>query len=400
MLIVQKYGGTSVGTLERIEAVADRVAKAKKDGNDIVVVVSAMSGVTNQLVEYAGHFSKVPNGVAMDMLLSSGEQVTTALLSIALNEKGIDTVGLTGAMAKIYTDSVHTKARIENIDTSRIKSELERGRVVVVAGFQGVDLNGDITTLGRGGSDLSAVAVAGALKADLCEIYTDVDGVYTTDPRIETKAKKLERISYEEMLELASAGAKVLQNRSVELAKKLNVKLVTRSSFNDNEGTLITGEDNIMEAVLVSGIALDKNQARVTLRGVVDKPGIAAEIFTTLANENINVDMIIQNVGHDGTTNLGFTVPQNELEIARRAMDKIQAAKHIEFNDAIVKVSVVGVGMKSHSGVACLAFETLAREGINIQMISTSEIKLSMIVDQKYGELAVRVLHDAYKLDV
>lgn len=400
MLIVQKYGGTSVGTLERIEAVADRVAKAKKDGNDIVVVVSAMSGVTNQLVEYAEHFSKVPNGVAMDMLLSSGEQVTTALLSIALNEKGIDTVGLTGAMAKIYTDSVHTKARIENIDTSRIKSELERGRVVVVAGFQGVDLNGDITTLGRGGSDLSAVAVAGALKADLCEIYTDVDGVYTTDPRIETKAKKLERISYEEMLELASAGAKVLQNRSVELAKKLNVKLVTRSSFNDNEGTLITGEDNIMEAVLVSGIALDKNQARVTLRGVVDKPGIAAEIFTTLANENINVDMIIQNVGHDGTTNLGFTVPQNELEIARRAMDKIQAAKHIEFNDAIVKVSVVGVGMKSHSGVACLAFETLAREGINIQMISTSEIKLSMIVDQKYGELAVRVLHDAYKLDV
>ncbi|BCX79664.1 aspartate kinase [Campylobacter sp. 19-13652] len=399
MLIVQKYGGTSVGTLERIEAVADRVARAKKDGNDIVVVVSAMSGVTNQLVEYGEHFSKVPNAVAMDMLLSSGEQVTTALLTIALNEKGIETVGLTGAMAKIYTDSVHTKARIEEIDTSRIKSELERGRVVVVAGFQGVDENGDITTLGRGGSDLSAVAVAGALKADLCEIYTDVDGVYTTDPRIEKKAKKLERISYEEMLELASAGAKVLQNRSVELAKKLNVKLVTRSSFNDNEGTLITGEDNIMEAVLVSGIALDKNQARVTLRGVVDKPGIAAEIFTTLAKENVNVDMIIQNVGHDGTTNLGFTVPQNELEIARRAMDKLQAAKHIEFNDAIVKVSVVGVGMKSHSGVACLAFETLAREGINIQMISTSEIKLSMIVDQKYGELAVRVLHDAYKLD-
>lgn len=399
MLIVQKYGGTSVGTLERIEAVADRVAKAKKNGDDVVVVVSAMSGVTNQLVEYGEHFSKVPNAVAMDMLLSSGEQVTTALLTIALNEKGIDSVGLTGAMAKIYTNSVHTKARIENIDTSRIKSELERGRVVVVAGFQGVDQNGDVTTLGRGGSDLSAVAVAGALKADMCEIYTDVDGVYTTDPRIEKRAKKLERISYEEMLELASAGAKVLQNRSVELAKKLNVKLVTRSSFNDNEGTLITGEDNIMEAVLVSGIALDKNQARVTLRGVVDKPGIAAEIFTTLANENVNVDMIIQNVGHDGTTNLGFTVPQNELEIARRAMDKIQAAKHIEFNDAIVKVSVVGVGMKSHSGVACLAFETLAREGINIQMISTSEIKISMIVDQKYGELAVRVLHDAYKLD-
>jgi len=236
------------------------------------------------------------------------------------------------------------------------------------------------------------------LQADLCEIFTDVDGVYTTDPRIEKKAKKLEQISYDEMLELASAGAKVLQNRSVELAKKLNVKLITRSSFNHNEGTLIAKEDN-MEAVLVSGIALDKNQARVTLRGVVDKPGIAAEIFTALARENINVDMIIQNVGHDGTTNLGFTVPQNELEVAKETMQKLSAAKHVEFDDAIVKVSVIGVGMKSHSGVACLAFETLAKEGINIQMISTSEIKISMIVDQKYGELAVRVLHDAYKLD-
>ncbi len=268
-----------------------------------------------------------------------------------------------------------------------------------MAGFQGIDEKGNITTLGRGGSDLSAVALAGALDADLCEIFTDVDGVYTTDPRIEKKAKKLEKISYDEMLELASAGAKVLQNRSVELAKKLNVKLITRSSFNHNEGTLIAKEDDNMEAVLVSGIALDKNQARVTLRGVVDKPGIAAEIFTALAHENINVDMIIQNVGHDGTTNLGFTVPQNELELAKETMQKLSAAKHIEFDDAIVKVSVIGVGMKSHSGVACLAFETLAKEGINIQMISTSEIKISMIVDQKYGELAVRVLHDAYKLD-
>ena len=399
MLIVQKFGGTSVGTLERIEAVANRVIETKKSGADVVVVVSAMSGVTNQLVEYSEYFSKHPDGVATDMLLSSGEQVTTALLTIALNAKGYACVGLTGAMAGIMTDDVHTKARIETIDTTRLKAELSAGKIIVVAGFQGIDDKGDITTLGRGGSDLSAVALAGALKADLCEIFTDVDGVYTTDPRIEKKAKKLEQISYDEMLELASAGAKVLQNRSVELAKKLNVKLITRSSFNHNEGTLIAKEDN-MEAVLVSGIALDKNQARVTLRGVVDKPGIAAEIFTALAHQNINVDMIIQNVGHDGTTNLGFTVPQNELDLAKETMQKLSAAKHVEYDDAIVKVSVIGVGMKSHSGVACLAFETLAKEGINIQMISTSEIKISMIVDQKYGELAVRVLHDAYKLDV
>ena len=398
MLIVQKFGGTSVGTLERIEAVANRVIETKNSGADVVVVVSAMSGVTNQLVEYSEYFSKHPDGVATDMLLSSGEQVTTALLTIALNAKGYACVGLTGAMAGIITDEIHTKARIEKIDTTRLKAELKAGRIVVVAGFQGIDNKGDITTLGRGGSDLSAVALAGALEADLCEIFTDVDGVYTTDPRIEKKAKKLEKISYDEMLELASAGAKVLQNRSVELAKKLNVKLITRSSFNHNEGTLIAKEDN-MEAVLVSGIALDKNQARVTLRGVVDKPGIAAEIFTALAHQNINVDMIIQNVGHDGTTNLGFTVPQNELDLAKETMQKLSAAKHVEYDDAIVKVSVIGVGMKSHSGVACLAFETLAKEGINIQMISTSEIKISMIVDQKYGELAVRVLHDAYKLD-
>ncbi len=399
MLIVQKFGGTSVGTLERIEAVANRVIETKNSGADVVVVVSAMSGVTNQLVEYSEYFSKHPDGVATDMLLSSGEQVTTALLTIALNAKGYACVGMTGAMAGIITDDIHTKARIERIETARLKAELKAGKIVVVAGFQGIDEKGNITTLGRGGSDLSAVALAGALDADLCEIFTDVDGVYTTDPRIEKKAKKLEKISYEEMLELASAGAKVLQNRSVELAKKLNVKLITRSSFNHNEGTLIAKEDDNMEAVLVSGIALDKNQARVTLRGVVDKPGIAAEIFTALAHENINVDMIIQNVGHDGTTNLGFTVPQNELELAKETMQKLSAAKHIEFDDAIVKVSVIGVGMKSHSGVACLAFETLAKEGINIQMISTSEIKISMIVDQKYGELAVRVLHDAYKLD-
>ena len=398
MLIVQKYGGTSVGTLERIENVAARAIEAKKSGADVVVVVSAMSGVTNQLVEYAEHYTKAPDGVAMDMLLSSGERVTCALLTIALINLGYPAVGLSGRLAGIITDSVHTKARIEAIDTKRMKEELKAGKIVVVAGFQGIDEKGDVTTLGRGGSDLSAVAIAGALDADLCEIYTDVDGVYTTDPRIEPKAKKLNKISYDEMLELASLGAKVLQNRSVELAKKLNVNLVTRSSFNHNEGTLITKEES-MEAVLVSGIALDKNQARVTLRGVVDKPGIAAEIFTALAEKNINVDMIIQNVGQDGTTNLGFTVPQNELHVAKECMDKLSASREILYNDEIVKVSVVGVGMKSHTGVASLAFQTLANEGINIQMISTSEIKISMIVDQKYGELAVRALHEAYKLD-
>ena len=398
MLIVQKYGGTSVGTLERIENVAARVIETKKSGADIVVVVSAMSGVTNQLVDYAEHYTKAPDGVAMDMLLSSGERVTCALLTIALINLGYPAVGLSGRLAGIITDSVHTKARIEAIDTKRMKEELKAGKIVVVAGFQGIDEKGDATTLGRGGSDLSAVAIAGALDADLCEIYTDVDGVYTTDPRIEPKAKKLDKISYDEMLELASLGAKVLQNRSVELAKKLNVNLVTRSSFNHNEGTLITKEES-MEAVLVSGIALDKNQARVTLRGVVDKPGIAAEIFTALAEKNINVDMIIQNVGQDGTTNLGFTIPQNELHVAKECMDKLSASREILYNDEIVKVSVVGVGMKSHTGVASLAFQTLANEGINIQMISTSEIKISMIVDQKYGELAVRALHEAYKLD-
>ena len=398
MLIVQKYGGTSVGTLERIENVAARVIETKKSGADVVVVVSAMSGVTNQLVEYAEHYTKAPDGVAMDMLLSSGERVTCALLTIALINLGYPAVGLSGRLAGIITDSMHTKARIEAIDTKRMKEELKAGKIIVVAGFQGIDEKGDVTTLGRGGSDLSAVAIAGALDADLCEIYTDVDGVYTTDPRIEPKAKKLDKISYDEMLELASLGAKVLQNRSVELAKKLNVNLVTRSSFNHNEGTLITKEES-MEAVLVSGIALDKNQARVTLRGVVDKPGIAAEIFTALAEKNINVDMIIQNVGQDGTTNLGFTIPQNELHVAKECMDKLSASREILYNDEIVKVSVVGVGMKSHTGVASLAFQTLANEGINIQMISTSEIKISMIVDQKYGELAVRALHEAYKLD-
>ncbi len=399
MLVVQKYGGTSVGDLERIESVAKRVSKAKEAGNDIVVVVSAMSGETNKLVGYAEHFSQTPSAREMDILLSSGERVTSALLAIALTEMGHPAMAMTGRQAGIYTDEVHTKARINSIDNRAMKEALDKGKIVILAGFQGITESGSVTTLGRGGSDLSAVAVAGALDADLCEIYTDVDGIYTTDPRIEPKAKKIEKISYDEMLEFASLGAKVLQNRSVELAKKLNVNLVTRSSFNDNEGTLITKEENIMEQPIVSGIAVDKNQARITLRGVSDKPGIAAEIFKTLAQNNINVDMIIQNVGEDSSTNLGFTVPENELERAKEIMLQLNASENLEFDRDIAKVSIVGVGMKSHSGVASRAFETLAAENINIEMISTSEIKISMVVAEKYSELAVRALHSAYEMD-
>ncbi|MDR1461181.1 MAG: aspartate kinase [Campylobacteraceae bacterium] len=399
MLIVQKYGGTSVGTLDRIKAVAQRVIETKKEGHNLVVVVSAMSGETNKLIEYAEFFSKTPSQAEMDMLLSAGERVTSALLAIALNELGYKSVAMSGRQAGIITDSFHTKAHIDHIETDHMKKTIEDGTIAVVAGFQGITKDGKVTTLGRGGSDLSAVAIAGALEANLCEIFTDVDGVYTTDPRIEPKAKKLEKISYDEMLELASLGAKVLQNRSVELAKKLNVNLVTRNSFNNNDGTLITKEENIMEQPIVSGIALDKNQARITLRGVVDKPGIAANIFKKLAENNINVDMIIQNVGVDGTTNLGFTVPQNELAFAKKIMEELQSSEKLEYDNEIVKVSIVGVGMKSHSGVAALAFSTLANENINIEMISTSEIKISMIIQAKYGELAVRTLHKAYKLD-
>ncbi|WP_177387910.1 aspartate kinase [uncultured Campylobacter sp.] len=400
MLIVQKYGGTSVGTLERIEAVAQRVIKTKNEGHDVAVIVSAMSGVTNQLIEQAEFFTKTPVGREMDVLLSSGERVTSALLAIALNAKGYPAIAFSGRGAGIVTDNFHTKARIVSIDPKSMQEALKQGKIVVVAGFQGISTAGEVTTLGRGGSDLSAVAVAGALKADLCEIYTDVDGVYTTDPRIEPKAKKLDRISYDEMLELASLGAKVLQNRSVELAKKLNVNLVTRSSFNDHEGTLITGEEKMEDAV-ISGIALDKNQARITIRNVEDRPGVAAEIFSALASKEINVDMIVQNIGRNGETNLGFTVPQNELETAYRVMKEVNPNPNsiIESDADIVKVSLVGVGMKSHSGIASKAFKTLADEGINIQMISTSEIKISMIVEAKYGELAVRALHKAYDLD-
>jgi len=402
MLIVQKFGGTSVGDLDRIQNVANRVSETKKAGNDVVVVVSAMSGETNKLVGYAEHFSKNPSRAEMDMLLSSGERVTASLLSIALNEMGHSAVAMTGRKAGIVTDDSHTKARIEEINPSVMNSEIKAGKIIVVAGFQGVNENGDITTLGRGGSDLSAVAIAGAIKADLCEIYTDVSGIYTTDPRIEPKAKKLDNISYDEMLELASLGAKVLQNRSVEMAKKLNVNLVTRTSFSNEEGTLITKEENIMEAPLVSGIALDKNQARISLMGVTDKPGIASEIFTKLANAEVNIDVIIQNKAHDGTTNIDFTVPVSDLSDAKSVVDAFVSNGDIKddsYNEKICKVSVVGVGMKSHTGVAAKAFSTMAQENININMISTSEIKVSMVIDEKYSELAVRSLHNAYELD-
>ena len=397
MLIVQKYGGTSVGTLERIDLVAKRIAKRKDEGNAIVVVVSAMSGVTNKLIDYAEYFSKNPSSRELDMLLSAGERVTSSLLAIALKELGYKAVAFSGRQAGLKTDSFHTKAKIELIDPTSINEALKEDKIVVIAGFQGVDKNGDVTTLGRGGSDLSAVAIAGAIKADLCEIYTDVDGVYTTDPRIEPRARKLDKITYDEMLELASLGAKVLQNRSVELAKKLNINLVTKSSFNENDGTLITGEKK-MEGAIISGIALDRNQARVTIRNVDDKPGVAAKIFKILSTQETNVDMIIQNIGTDGVANIGFTVPENELNQTLKALSNLDDSFSVESDSNIVKVSVVGIGMKSHSGIAALAFETLAKNGINIQMISTSEIRISIIVEAKYGELAVRILHEAYEL--
>ncbi|PAF41507.1 aspartate kinase [Helicobacter sp. 11S02596-1] len=400
MLVVQKYGGTSMGDCERIQNVANRVMQAKNAGHSVVVVVSAMSGQTDTLIGYTKYFSKLPNEREVDMVLSSGERVTSALLAIALESMGQKAISLSGRGAGIITDNTHTKARIEMIETGRIKQLLDEDYIVVVAGFQGVGENGEVTTLGRGGSDLSAVAVAGALKADLCEIYTDVDGVYTTDPRIDKNAKKIQKISYDEMLELASMGAKVLLNRSVELAKKWNVPLVTRSSFSQDEGTLITTEENIMEKPIVSGIALDKNQARVSIANVSDRPGIAAEIFGVLADANINVDMIVQTIGRDGRTDIDFTISQTETDATKNVLEKfLDSVESIDYDCNIAKVSVVGVGMKSHSGVASTAFKALAKENINIMMISTSEIKVSMIIDIKYAELAVRTLHSVYELD-
>ncbi|AXH09761.1 aspartate kinase [Malaciobacter halophilus] len=401
MLKVLKFGGTSVGNLERIQNVANIIKKIRDEGHDVIAVVSAMSGETNKLIEYAEYFSDTPNRSEMDMLLSSGERVTSALLSIALNEQGYKATSMSGREAGITTDSYHTKARIEYIDTKAMKTAIKEGKTVIVAGFQGVSEEGRVTTLGRGGSDLTAVAIAGAIDADVCEIYTDVDGIYTTDPRIEPKAKKLDKISYDEMLELASLGAKVLQNRSVEMAKKLNVNLVSRSSFTPEvEGTLITKEENIMEKPVVSGIALDRNQIRVGMYGVSDRPGIAASIFTSLADENINVDMIVQTVGVDGKADLDFTIPTTDFESCKKVMEKFKDdTRNIDYNDSICKVSIVGVGMKSHTGVASKAFSTLAQENINLRIISTSEIKISMVIEEKYAELAVRALHEVYNLD-
>ena len=402
-LIVQKYGGTSVGTIERIKAVAERVVKTAKQGNQVVVVVSAMSGETDKLIGFAQKISSSPGEREMDMLLSSGERVTSALTAMAVEALGHKAKSMTGRQAGIITDTVHTKARIERITGERVRKALAEGFIVVIAGFQGItEGEADVTTLGRGGSDLSAVAVAAAIKADLCEIYTDVDGVYTTDPNIVPEAKKLEKISYEEMLELASLGAKVLQTRSVEFAMKYNVPVVVRSSFNDNPGTLVVEEDKDMENVVVSGVAYDKNQAKITIVEVPDKPGVAAKLFDVIASSNIVVDMIVQNVSSDGkSADISFTVPKTESRHAVEVTGKIAkevGAKRVDLREDISKVSIVGVGMRTHSGVAAKMFKTLAGHGINIVMISTSEIKVSCVIDLKFTELAVRVLHDAFGL--
>ncbi len=401
-LIVQKYGGTSVGTVERIQAVADKVARFRQQGHDVVVVVSAMSGETNRLVDLAKQIREQPVGRELDVLLSTGEQVTIALLAMALEQKGCPARSYTGAQVHILTDSAHNKARIRDIDDQRIRNSLARGRVVVVAGFQGVDEHGDITTLGRGGSDTTAVALAAALKADECQIYTDVDGVYTTDPRVVAEARKLDRITFEEMLEMASLGSKVLQIRSVEFAGKYNVPLRVLSSFSEGEGTLISIEDEKMEQALISGIAFSRDEAQLTITGVPDQPGVAYNILGPIADANIEVDMIVQNVGADGTTDFTFTVHRNDyaraLEVMQDTARRVEA-REVSGDNHIAKISLVGVGMRSHAGIASKMFETLAKEGINIRMISTSEIKVSVVVDEKYLELGVRSLHDAFELD-
>ncbi len=400
-LIVQKYGGTSVGDTERIKRVAARVKRTRDAGNDVVVVVSAMAGETNKLVDLCHKTAERPDLREYDAVISTGEQVTIGLTAIALKGMGCDAVSLTGGQVAVHTDSVHSKARIDRIDDKVMRDHLAAGRVVVVAGFQGVDEKGDITTLGRGGSDTSAVALAAALKADVCEIYTDVDGVYTTDPNMVPEARKLSRISFDEMLEMASLGAKVLQIRSVEFAKKYDVPIHVRSSFNDNEGTWVTKEDKEMERVAVSGVTYDKNEAKVSILQVPDRPGIAAKLFAPLAAANINVDMIVQNISTKGHTDMTFTVPKADLNSALeicRGLVKELGAKEVTFDDKVAKVSIVGTGMRSHSGVASTMFSALAAEGINILMISTSEIKVSCVIEGKYTELATRVLHDAFKL--
>ena len=403
-LIVQKYGGTSVGSAERIKNVAKRVAQTRAEGHDVVIVVSAMSGETNRLVALAHEMQEFPDPREMDVVLATGEQVTIGLLAMALKNIGVDAKSYTGWQVAVQTDNAHTKARIDHIDGDKIHADLKAGKVVIVAGFQGITAEGDISTLGRGGSDTSAVALAAALKADECQIYTDVDGVYTTDPRVVPEARRMSTISFEEMLELASLGSKVLQIRSVEFAGKYQVRLRVLSSLQEGgEGTLITfEEDENMEKAVVKGIAFDKNQARINVRGVSDKPGIAYQILGAVADANIEVDMIIQNVGAEGTTDFSFTVPRGDyrqtLDLMNGLKESLGAAE-VNGDDTVCKVSIVGVGMRSHSGVAATMFRSLAEEGINIQMISTSEIKVSVLIDEKYMELATRVLHKAFGLE-
>ncbi len=402
-LIVQKYGGTSVGTIERIRRVADRVAHAQQAGHRIVVVLSAMSGETDRLIKLAHEVTATPDEREMDMLLSTGERVTIALLAMELRGRGVNARSFTGRQVGIITDSAHTKARIARVTADRIREALEQGVVPVVAGFQGINEQSDVTTLGRGGSDLSAVALAAALKADRCIIFTDVDGVYTADPNIVPAARRIDRIAYEEMLEMASLGAKVLQTRSVEFAAKFNVPVEVNSSFKEGKGTLVTKEDTDMEAAAIAGVTGDRNQAKITIIGVPDKPGIAARIFGPVADAHINVDMIIQNISQAALTDLSFTVPRADL---KKVVPLIQAvakdieAKSVSVTEAIAKVSLIGVGMRSHSGVAAKMFEVLSREGVNIMMISTSEIKISCVIDEKYLELAMRSLHSAFDLDL
>ena len=403
-LIVQKYGGTSVGSPERIKNVAKRVAAARQEGHDVVVVVSAMSGETNRLVALAHEMQEFPDPRELDVVLATGEQVTIGLLAMALKNIGVEAKSYTGWQVAVKTDTAHTKARIEAIDSDKMRADLAQGKVVIVAGFQGINSVGDISTLGRGGSDTSAVALAAALKADECQIYTDVDGVYTTDPRVVPEARRMDTITFEEMLELASLGSKVLQIRSVEFAGKYQVRLRVLSSLTEGgNGTLITfEEDENMEKAVVSGIAFDKNQARINVRGVPDKPGIAYQILGAVADANVDVDMIIQNMGNEGTTDFSFTVPRGDykptLELLSSLKDSIGAAE-VSGDDAVCKVSIVGLGMRSHVGVAARMFHALASENINIQMISTSEVKVSVLIDEKYMELATRVLHKEFGLD-
>ncbi|GGC07889.1 aspartokinase [Marinobacterium zhoushanense] len=402
-LYVQKYGGTSVGSVERIEAVAEKVKGFRERGDDIVVVVSAMSGETNRLIGLANEIQEQPDRREMDVLVSTGEQVTIALLAMALKKRGVDARSYTGGQVRILTDSAHTKARIQDIETSRMRADLEAGRVVIVAGFQGVDEHGSITTLGRGGSDTTGVALAAALKADECQIYTDVDGVYTTDPRVVAGAQRLDKITFEEMLEMASLGSKVLQIRSVEFAGKYHVPLRVLSSFQDGPGTLITIEDEeTVEKPVISGIAFNRDEAKLTVMGVPDIPGVASRILGPISRENIEVDMIVQNVGGDQTTDFTFTVHRNDFERAQSILEQVVTelgARGCSGNAKIAKVSIVGVGMRSHAGVASKMFDALANENINIQMISTSEIKVSVVIAEKYMELAVRALHTAFNLD-